>query len=100
MELWLKNAFLNRPQTSNLLLAYEKYSKGNPCLWPHNKLFVVLGGKKKVATFPKRRKGFGKSQSEKAQHEMLLLADTIFVASGAKVALWKVISRPSLEQGK
>lgn len=43
MELWPKNAFLNCLQTSNLLLAYEKYPKGNPCLWPHNELFAVLG---------------------------------------------------------
>lgn len=46
MELWPKNTFLNHLQTSSLLLTCEKYSKGNPCLWPHNELFAVLEIKK------------------------------------------------------
>ena len=43
MELWPANAFVSHLQTANLLLACETYSKGNPCLWPHNELFAVLG---------------------------------------------------------
>lgn len=51
MELQPRNVFGNWLQTSSLLLACEKYSRGNLCLWPHNELSAELGTKKEWLLF-------------------------------------------------